>query len=698
MQGGQKYGFWSVFDFKAPDQRLRENICQLNRLYCFRRMSPRAGPSRLTIRKFAKAETREMVTPTTRGTTATSCPAKIILQPQGIARIIHGRLAKVNPVDRTKQKSSKFVQLRSAELFRAAFAQASVGLALTDAKARFVHVNKAYGKMTGFAQEELYSRRWSSMIHPADRSGHMRFVKQLLRGDASSMVIQQRYIKKSGDVVWVQDSVSAFRDAGADSLNLIILTEDITGQKRAEDERALLASIVQSSEDAIIGRKLDGTIISWNAGAERIFGYKAEEALGRLYSFLVPPDRPDELEAIVQKILRGERIEHYESVRLARGGKLVDISLSVSPIKDAGGTLVGLSVVGRDITIRKRGEAERTRLTFQLDERIKELTAMYGVVHLLQMEGNSIASLLKEVATLLASGWRYPKFTGVRIQWGGFEVKTDNFRPTPSSQQAVFTTADGRKGNIEVVYLSEHRPEADNNPFLAEERNLIDAVAENLKVYLDRKHLESEILEISEREQRRIGQDLHDGLSQHLRGIAYLSHVLAENIAQKSLPGARDARRITQLLNQAIRETHGLAQGLFPIRLEADGLMAALKVLASDIKNTYKISCRLVCRKPVLVDDGPVAINLFRIAQEAVQNAIKHGKATRIMIRLLETSESIELAVKDNGSGLPEDFELGRGMGLKIMDHRAGAIGADLQVQRVEGGGTLMTCSLRRKA
>lgn len=599
-------------------------------------------------------------------------------------------------IDITKRKRAEEAQRRSEELFRTAFAQASVGLAITDSKGRFVQVNKAYSAMTGFPEKELCERDLSSITHPDDLLRYAQSIGQLLAGETGSFVNQQRYIRKSGDIVWVQNSVSAIRDAGGDTVNFIVLTENITEHKRTEDERALLATIVESSEDAIIGRKLDGTIISWNAGAERIFGYRAEEAIGRFYSFLVPPDRPNELDEIREKIKRGERVEHYESVRLAKGGKLVDISLTVSPIKDARGALVGLSVVGRDITTRKRGEAERSRLMYQLGERIKELTAMYGVAHLLQMEGKSVMALLEEIASLLPPAWQYPKVAAARIQLGELEFKTPKFHPSHWSQQAGFTTADGRKGKVEVVYLAECPPDAEG-PFSTEERNLIDAVAENLKVYLDRKHLESEILEISEREQRRVGQDLHDGLSQQLRGIAYLSHVLAEDLGQKSLSGAKDASRITQLLNQAILEAHGLAQGLFPISLEAEGLMSALKELASNIRNIYKISCRLMCPKPVLIDDSSIAMNLFRIVQEAIQNAIKHGKATRIVIRLTKKSEDIELAVKDNGRGLPKHFETRQGMGLKIMDHRASMIGAALQVHRVAAGGTLLTCSLRSK-
>jgi len=303
--------------------------------------------------------------------------------------------------------------------------------------------------------------------------------------------------------------------------------------------------------------------------------------------------------------------------------------------------------------------------------------------------------MLQEIASLLPTAWRYPEVAAARVQLGETEFTTANFRSTRWSQQAEYTMMDGRKGAVEVVYLEERPPEAEG-PFVAEERSLLNGVAEGLKVYLDRKWLESEILEISDREQRRIGQDLHDGLSQQLRGIAYLSHVLQKDLAQEALPEAKDASRITQLLNKAILEAHSVAQGLFPTALEADGLMSALKELAATIKTIYKISCRFMCPTPVLIDKGSVAMHLYRIAQEAIQNAIKHGKATQVVIRLTQTSEAVELAVKDNGRGLPKHFGKRKGMGLKIMDHRARMIGAELRVQRAVVG-TLLTCLLRTR-
>ena len=598
-------------------------------------------------------------------------------------------------MDITKRKRAEEAQRRSEERFRTAFAQTSAGVAITDSKGRFVQVNTAYCEMTGYSEEELCTRELLSIAHPDDLPTNTQSIRQLLAGEIRSFVMPQRFSRKAGGIVWVQNSVSAIRDANGNTINFIVLIEDITERRRAEEERSLLATIVESSEDAIIGRTLDGTIISWNAGAERMFGYRAEEAVGRSFSILVPTTRMIELEEICEKVTRGKRVEHYETVRLRKDGRLVDISLTVSPIKDAGGALVGLSLIGRDVTDRNRVQAELSRLVHQLGERIKELSTMYSVAHLLQMEEKSTTAMLQEIALLLPTAWQYRDVAVARVQLGEMEFTTPNFRATRWSQQAEFTTMDGRKGAVEVVYLEERLPEVEG-PFLAEERSLLNGVAEGLKVYLDRKWLESEILEISDREQSRIGQDLHDGLSQHLRGIAYLSHVLQKDLAQESLPEAKDASRITQLLNKAILEAHSLAQGLFPTALEADGLTSALKELAATIKTIYKISCRFMCPKPVLIDKGSVAMHLYRIAQEAIQNAIKHGKATRVVIRLTQTSEAVELAVKDNGKGLPKHFGKRKGMGLKIMDHRARMIGAELRVQRAVVG-TLLTCSLRTR-
>ena len=150
---------------------------------------------------------------------------------------------------------------------------------------------------------------------------------------------------------------------------------DITDRRRAEEVRARLAAIVESSEDAIIGKTLEGIITNWNRGAQKLYGYFAEEAVGQPISMLAPPERKDEIPEILSKIEQGEAIEHYETVRVSKEGKRLDISLTVSPIRDSSGRLTGASTIARDITERKHAEEEIRRLNEQLEQRVRQRTA-----------------------------------------------------------------------------------------------------------------------------------------------------------------------------------------------------------------------------------------------------------------------------------------------------------------------------------
>jgi len=211
---------------------------------------------------------------------------------------------------------------------------------------------------------------------------------------------------------------------------------------------------------------------------------------------------------------------------------------------------------------------------------------------------------------------------------------------------------------------------------------------------LERARLEKEILEVSEREQRRIGHDLHDGICQHWAATAIAGQVLGEKLAAKSLPEAADAREVVRLVENGITLTRNLAHGIAPPEMEADGLMLALEEFAATSSALFKVSCRFDCDSPVLIHDLAAAGHLYRIAQEAVGNAIKHGKARNILIRLDASEENTELCIKDDGSGLPDPLPKERGMGLRIMAHRAAMIGGQFTARRDEPGGTLVTCTL----
>jgi signal transduction histidine kinase len=213
----------------------------------------------------------------------------------------------------------------------------------------------------------------------------------------------------------------------------------------------------------------------------------------------------------------------------------------------------------------------------------------------------------------------------------------------------------------------------------------------------ERERLERELLEISEREQRRIGQDLHDGLCQHLTGATLAGQVLEEKLAALNLSEAVDANKVVEIIEEGINLSRRLAKGLYPVEMEADGLMLALEEFAATSSELFKVSCRFECDSPVLIHDPATAGHLYRIAQEAVGNAIKHGKARNILIRLDVSEESTVLSVKDDGTGLPEPLPENRGLGLRIMAHRSAMIGGTFNVRRDETGGTLATCELDAK-
>jgi PAS domain S-box-containing protein len=212
------------------------------------------------------------------------------------------------------------------------------------------------------------------------------------------------------------------------------------------------------------------------------------------------------------------------------------------------------------------------------------------------------------------------------------------------------------------------------------------------------KRLEKAILEISGREERRIGQDLHDGLGQHLTGIAFMSKVLERKLADKSHAEAADASKIVRLVNEAVHKTRELSRGLLPVVADARGLMSALEQYALEVQDLFGVSCRFECDRPVSIYDETIANHLYRIAQEAVNNAIKHGHGQHILINLCADDDGVSLSIRDDGAGLPEDFRNSKGMGLHIMNYRAKMIGATLQVQPGSHAGqreTVVTCKLQ---
>jgi signal transduction histidine kinase len=211
----------------------------------------------------------------------------------------------------------------------------------------------------------------------------------------------------------------------------------------------------------------------------------------------------------------------------------------------------------------------------------------------------------------------------------------------------------------------------------------------------ERTRLQKELLETSEREQRRIGYDLHDGLCQHLTGTALASHVLGQKLAEKSLLETAEANRVVELIEEAIELTRSLARGLHPVEIEAGRLADNFQALAARVSEQFKVSCRFESHQSMPLPDVQVATQLYRITQEAVANAVRHGKARHINICLDSTDHEIVLTITDDGVGLPDNARNGSGMGLRIMAYRSETIGATFHIERLSSmSGTRVTCTL----
>ena len=210
--------------------------------------------------------------------------------------------------------------------------------------------------------------------------------------------------------------------------------------------------------------------------------------------------------------------------------------------------------------------------------------------------------------------------------------------------------------------------------------------------------LERQILEISEREQRKFGHDLHDGLGQRLTGLEMLSHGLAKDLKGHAPVLAKQARRLNLELRETVTQARLISHGLAPVPLEGDGLMHGLSELAASTSRIPGVKCKFLCNPPVCIQDVTTATHLYRIAQEAVNNALKHGRARKIDITLTERADGLELSVENNGRAMPAAKTANNGIGLNVMRYRAELIGASLSVKSGARKGVRVSCTLRRRA
>jgi PAS domain S-box-containing protein len=285
---------------------------------------------------------------------------------------------------------------QDTQLFNDVFNASPIGIAVENLEGQPLLVNPAFCSFLGFSEKELRNKHGVDFSPPEDAEKDWALFQQLKAGSIDHYQLEKRYFRKDGSLVWGRLSISLLNSHP--SPLVIAMVEDITDKKRAEEARFRHAAIVESSDDAIISKNPDGVIVSWNGGAQRIYGYTEGEAVGKPITILVPRELVDEENKILERVRAGERIEHYETLRVTKDEKGINVSLSVSPVKDSSGRILGLCSISRDISDRKRGEEAR-RLAEQEFAKANERLQ-------LAMEAGA------------AGGWDYDLKTGKDVWFG----------------------------------------------------------------------------------------------------------------------------------------------------------------------------------------------------------------------------------------------------------------------------------------
>ena len=457
-----------------------------------------------------------------------------------------------------------------------------------------------------------------------------------------------------------------------------------TDQKLRESEERHRLMIEGAHDYAIFMLDSEGRVATWNHGAQEIKGYRPKEIIGRHFSCFYPREEvlngePDRLLEIARTTGRVEA----EGWRVRKDGSQFWASVHIAALYDGKRQLRGFLKVSRDSTERRQAQEALRSNAEKLADFFDQ--APFGLFWI----GPRGKILRVNKAGLEMFGCAAERCLNRRVQ--EFHVDPEMVAPmlkrlarheVVRSHHTRFRRADGnvRHVLIDANGLWEHSRFVLSRWYVRDITRQIE--------------LEREILSIAERERQRLGQDLHDDLCQQLTGIEFLSQTLTGELSHRSQDLAERAREITKMIRQAVNHTRELAHGLSPAELEVNGLIGALGELAGRTRNMFGIACRFQCRKFDLSLNPTVSIHLYRIAQEAVANAIKHGKASRVDIGLTQNQKRLVLGVKDNGLGMPTHPRKRKGMGLRVMQYRAGVIAGTLVFQRNAAGGNTVMCTV----
>ena len=570
-------------------------------------------------------------------------------------------------------------------------------------------INLAAAQLLGGSRDRLIGKPFALYVTKEDS---VLFLNHLLRCRSSESRIEtELHLKKrSGEIMLAHLASSPMTSSMRDGVlfyqtAIINLTERKRAEEAIRQSEKRYRTLFDLVPVALYTCDAKGLIQEYNQHAVELWGrepkrnHPSEKFCGSLKIFY-PDGRPMRHDNCpMARALRGEKLTaaDLEIVVEQSSGARRNVLVSPTALRNGQGKIIGAINCLHDVTVRKRTEnalresEERSRAV------IHQSTA--GITGT-DLTGRIIFANEKFCSML---GYKERELVGKTI----FEI-THPGDATESRLLFRRIVTKGEPYQLEKRYLRKDGSalwvSVSASPLRDAEGKTQSAVAiiidisdqKKAQAFLEdrARGLEGEILAISDREQRRIGQDLHDSLCQHLTAIAFMARSVALRLKKHRVIEVEHIEEIAELINDGVTEARTIARGLHPVEMEPPGLVTALAALVK--QRHWPVSCRLEADEEISVQDSTVALHLYRIAREAVINANKHARAREIIVRMKRSAKGIELSVIDDGVGIPGNSPAGSGMGFHIMQYRARSIGARLEIKPIKPHGTRVTCYVRK--